>query len=142
TDIEWTFAEGYKDPENTRDFLVFYNPGERDAHVAVVIYSADGRAFPLVSTVGAGRRGGWNINEEAAIPFGGFTVPAVSAEPIAAAMSRYALRGGRGAGFIGPPGGGATAGVLPSVTFDADNRGETDPELDAQSYIGLLNTDQ
>jgi len=142
TDIEWTFAEGYKDPENTRDFLVFYNPGERDAHVAVVIYSADGRAFPLVSTVGAGRRGGWNINEEASIPFGGFTVQVVSSEPIVAAMSRYDLRGGRGAGFIGTPGGGATAGVLPSVTFDADNRGETDPELDAQSYIGLLNTDQ
>ena len=138
TALEWSFADGYKNPEGSRDFLVFYNPTDEDAVVATIIYSGDGTTIPLVSTIGAGRRGGWNLNNEAAIPHGSFSVQVVSSVPIVAAQSHYEINSGRGFGLIGTPNGGSTAGVIPSITYDANNRGASDADP-ANAFVSFLN---
>lgn len=87
TSTEWTFAEGYKDPERTRDFLVYYNPTDEEVIVAVVAYLADGSAVPLFATLGPQRRGGWNINDEAQIPPGAYSLQVIASQPIVAALT-------------------------------------------------------
>ena len=122
TSEQWAFPNVTKD-NASRDFIVFYNPGEGEVTVTVTGFGANGMVFELVSTLESMRRGGWNLANEPGVPEGGFGVRVSSSAPIVAAMSHYAP--GRGNAFtnLGEENGGATGGVIFDVEFSERGRG-------------------
>lgn len=115
---DWTFAEGFKDDSWTRDFVLFYNPNQQDVTVTLTAYTSGGQQITLQRTVGAERRGGWNLNAETGVPAGVFGVRVQASAPIVAALSHYEIVTGRGFGALGTSDGGATAGVITTIEFD------------------------
>jgi hypothetical protein len=115
---DWTFGEGYKDHDWTRDFIVFYNPGNDDVVVTLTAYTGNGSTIQLSKTLGGQRRGGWNLDAEDRIPAGVFGVRVQATAPIVAALSHYEIVTERGFAVLGTSGGGDTAGVVLAAEFD------------------------
>ncbi len=151
-DDVWTFGEGYKDHNWTRDFVVFYNPTDDNVTVTLTAYTGNGSTIQLTKDVGAQRRGGWNLDAEAGVPAGVFGVRVHASAPIVAALSHYEIVTQRGFGTLGTAGGGATAGVVTAIEFDdtIDDHGggggggggsdDGTPTYPANSYLTVLNT--
>ena len=119
---EWTFGEGYKDSNWTRDFVVFYNTSDDDADITLTAYTADGQQITMTQRIGGQRRGGWSLDDDSRIPAGVFGMRLVASRPIVAALSHYEIVTGRGFGAIGTADGGALAGVITAIDFDDNNR--------------------
>ena len=119
----WSFSEGHRDPGDVFDFIVFYNPNDTASVVTMTVHSAAGE-FTLSKTVDAYRRGGWNINDTTALPVGDFaiTVTSRAAESgdehigIVTALTHFNATDSNGFGLLGNPDGGATDGVITSLT--------------------------
>ena len=143
----WAFPNVAKD-SSSRDFIVFYNPGQGETTVTVTGFGANGKVFELVSQLESRRRGGWNLRNEPGVPEGAFGVKVSSTGPIVAAMSHYAP--GRGNAFtnLGDENGGATGGVIFDVEFSDRGRGmghmrgnSSGPTmLVSDSTIGIFNS--
>ncbi len=124
TSDEWIFARVERDPGLVNDFIVFFNPNPFDVDVTLTTVS-DGKTIELTKTVGALRRGGWNINAESSLPTGIFGVEltaqatdsANSADfiGIVAGLSHFDVAGSNGFGVLGDADGGAKAGVIASI---------------------------
>jgi hypothetical protein len=121
------FARIERLPGSVFDFLVYYNPNSIDVRVTVTAYSNDGSPVSFSNVVGAGRRGGVNINDVPNFPVGVFSAsvtvapadgstPASDFRGVVASLSHYDQAGGTGYGYISSTGGGSTKGSVPSLT--------------------------
>lgn len=134
----WTFARVERNPGNVADALTLFNPNSFDVVVTLTAHTASGTVV-LTNTIGANRRGGWNIAATNALPVGVFGVtltsaPADSANQaafigIVAGLTHYDIERDGGYGIIGQPDLGARAGAVPSLS-----RGAT-----VESEISLYN---
>ncbi len=114
----WTFGEGYRDHNWTRDFVLFYNPSDAPAQVTTRVFGAGGETVTLELTLGAQRRGGWNFDTQPGLPDGVFAVEVVASAPIVASQSHYEIVTERGFGALGTADGGALAGFIPAIEFE------------------------
>jgi len=136
TSDNWTFPRATRPaPEDfvngsppIFDFPIFYNPNDHDARVSMTVFPLDGSpSVTLTQVVGSDRRGGWNINNEAALPFGEFAVIITSEafDPadqddhigIVAAITHFNDAEEQGWSVLGDPNGGATEVVVPNLEF-------------------------
>lgn len=127
TSFRWDFARVERVPGSVFDFLVWYNPNTIDAEITITAQTG-GAPISVTQVVPAGRRGGVSINDIPTFPTGIFGVTVTAAFPnalpadqaqlrgIVAAQSHYDASSGSGFGIIGDATGGATKGVLPSLT--------------------------
>ncbi len=144
----WTFAEGSKSATDSRDYVLVYNPASTPVTATLTVYQSDGEQVQHTITLGAERRGGWSIQDIADVAEGAFSVRVEASGPVVAAQSHYQLQTGRGFGALGTPGGGATAGVLPTIEFDDDfyeRNGDDNPHHSferhaADAFLSILNT--
>jgi hypothetical protein len=127
TSKTWAFPRVERSAGQILDFIVYYNPNPFPVVVELKGIQ-DGREVTITSPqIGANRRGGWAINDQAALPFGvfGAVLTARAANPadessnigVVASISHYDTVRGGGWGTIGDPDGGSTNGAMPSVTF-------------------------
>ena len=124
TSPTWTFPSITRQPGAVNDFVVVYNPNNTDSRVTLTATTADGKQIQLTTIIGAGRRGGWNINLTSILPIGTFAAtitsepvtPGVQQMGVVSALSHYDLVEGFGFGELGAPDGGATAGAIPMLT--------------------------
>ncbi len=124
TSDEWLFARVERDPGLVNDFIVFFNPNPFDVDVTLTTVS-NGQTIELTKTVGALRRGGWNINAENSLPTGVFGVEITARATdsandgafigIVAGLSHFDVAGSNGFGVLGDADGGAKAGVIASI---------------------------
>ncbi|HRQ71962.1 MAG TPA: hypothetical protein PLU35_02925, partial [Phycisphaerales bacterium] len=114
----WTFGEGYRDHNWTRDFVLFYNPSDTPAQVTTRVFGAGGETVTLELTLDAQRRGGWNFDTQPGLPDGVFAVEVVASAPIVASQSHYEIVTERGFGALGTADGGALAGFIPAIEFE------------------------
>ncbi|MBC7834808.1 MAG: hypothetical protein H7Y88_06880 [Phycisphaerales bacterium] len=151
TATEWSFGEGFKDPNWTRDFVLFYNPNDTAVNVVMTVYTSGGQQVILSSTVEGQRRSGYSLNDDSRIPDGVFGMRLVASGPIVAALSHYEIVTQRGFGAIGTPGGGAVSGVVQGIEFDNDGDptngnggnvtdGPFSSPFPSNSYLTVLNT--
>lgn len=146
TDTEWTFGDGRKDANLTRDYILVYNPGPAAADVTITLYAPTGQTTTDFRHVEAERRSGWSIQDIPSQPDGVFAVKITSTVAIVASQSHYELQEQRGYGLLGTPGAGALAGVVPAINFDDhfyDTNGD-DPRpgvgrFTANAYLSILN---
>lgn len=122
TSTEWTFAEGAKDKQGVRGFVVFHNPGDQAVDVTLTVYGEDGSTHEYERRVESNRRGGWSLNKLQGLPQTVFGVRVSASAPVVAAMSHYEIVAGNGFGALGQAGGGATAGVINAVEFEQHRR--------------------
>ncbi|HYE01840.1 MAG TPA: hypothetical protein VD963_01260 [Phycisphaerales bacterium] len=120
TSTQWNWGEGFKDPNWTRDFVLFYNPNDQATLVTLTVYTDDGQTIDLSFGVEGQRRGGFNLNDELGVPTGVFGMKLTAGVPVVAALSHYEIVTQRGFGAVGTAGSGATAGVIPGIEFDND----------------------
>jgi hypothetical protein len=128
-DDTWTFARSVKNAGDDRDFIVFYNPGDADVTVTLTGIGPDGSTFDLVQTVGALRRGGWNLMREPGVPQGEFGLALSASAPIIVSRSHYEPTAARAFQQIGQAGGGAVAGAILNLEFErrlVDGGGDDD----------------
>ncbi|HYE01841.1 MAG TPA: hypothetical protein VD963_01265 [Phycisphaerales bacterium] len=128
TSTEWSFGEGFKDPNWTRDFVLFFNTSDDPADIRVIVYTDDGQRIEFDDRLGGQRRGGINLNNDPRIPNGVFGVQVLATKPIVAALSHYEIVTQRGFGALGTPDGGAIAGFISAADFD--DRGFGSPDDD------------
>ncbi|MEL7473873.1 MAG: hypothetical protein AAGK04_11200, partial [Planctomycetota bacterium] len=100
------------------NFLVFMNTENDDANVNTTFYpEGGGEPITLTSTVGALRRGGWNIAAQAQILPGRYGVVVSSSEPLVAALTAFDSGASTGqvgaAGSLGSAGMGSLSGAVP-----------------------------
>lgn len=122
----WSFPRVERVPGSILDFIVFYNPFDFDVNVTFTAHDTNGNEVSFTSTVGALRRGGWNINEINTLPTGvfGARVTAAAADQanaaafrgIVVAISHYDSPGMAGFGSLGDHTGGSTIGAVPGLT--------------------------
>lgn len=122
---EWTFARVERNPGQSRDFILFFNPHNFSVTVTLAAYNAQGQAVTLTRNVGSLRRGGFDINAASTLPTGIFgvtltaaaTSPANSAafEGIVASISHFDEDDSHGFGSLGSSTGGSTAGAIPEI---------------------------
>lgn len=132
TSTVWTFARVERNPGGTNDFLTFFNPNNHEVEVTLTAYTSIGQVV-LKQTVGANRRGGWNINDTTALPTGAFGVVLTSAPVngsashigIVASLSHFGVGTAVGYMLLGDPTGGTTHGVVTSLT----SSGAVTPQL-------------
>lgn len=131
TDDQWTFARVVKGGDS-RDFIVFYNPGDDAVEIEVELFDDSGPVMTLTQVVEGQRRGGWNLHREAAVPMGTYAVHARADAPVVVGVSHYEPEAGTAAGFLGQTGLGARAGAILAVEFEdrvnpgADDGGDDD----------------
>ncbi|MGE3107220.1 MAG: hypothetical protein AB7G11_02975 [Phycisphaerales bacterium] len=118
TSTTWMFSEVRKDVLNFRDFVLFYNPNNTAANLAISLVYDDGQVVTFNRTVDALRRSGLNFTNDTAVPREGrFAVRITSSQPIVAALSSYRITGAKGGyGLLGNADGGATRGAIPLVS--------------------------
>jgi hypothetical protein len=146
----WSFGEGFKSADDSRDYILVYNPGQAPVTATITVYHASGLKVNESITLGGERRGGWSIQDIAGVPEGAFSVVVSASGPVVAAQSHYQLKTGRGYGALGTPEGGATAGVVPAIEFDDDfyeRNGDDSPHHSsghhaANAYLNVLNTNE
>ncbi|MCZ7633400.1 MAG: hypothetical protein M5U20_07945 [Phycisphaerales bacterium] len=114
----WTFGEGYRDHNWTRDFVLFYNPNGTSTQVTTRVFGAGGETVTLELTLDGQRRGGWNFDTQPGLPDGVFAVEVVATAPIVASQSHYEIVTERGFGALGTADGGALAGFIPAIEFE------------------------
>lgn len=113
----WTFAESHRDPDEFRDFLVFYNPTNATADLTITLYFDDHFEQTLHRSVGALRRGGVAFNSDGAMfRQGVFGIRIESTREIVAALTSFDIARQRGYALLGDPMGGMDAGVIPVIT--------------------------
>jgi hypothetical protein len=105
-----------KDADDSRDFVVFYNPGAGSVQVTLELVGG-GQTFTFTKTVEGQRRGGWNINQIGSLPEGEFAARITSSSDIVLGGTRYDLSAAAGTA-IAPQELFASAGALLSVEFD------------------------
>lgn len=113
----WTFGGVTKD-DGVFNFLVFLNTEDADTQVTTTFYpEGGGEPVSLTTSLGALRRGGWNIAAQSQILPGRYGVRVEAAAPIVAALTAFdngASTGEPGAtGLLGLPGAGALSGAIP-----------------------------
>lgn len=145
TSIEWTFGDVRRNSEETRAFLVYYNPNDVTVVVQTTLYGEDGSIYTFGRTIDAQRRGGWNVDADmTAVPEGRYGVRVTSSAPIVAAISQYGRQTGRGYGALGQPDGGALAGTISAMDF-SNERGFGDfppgpgEDFPADGTLSILN---
>lgn len=130
----YDFARVERLPGSVFDFLVYYNPNDTDVLVTITAYANGQSPVTFSNIVGAGRRGGVNINDVANFPVGVFSAtlrvtatdgstPA-TLRGVAASLSHYDAAGGTGYGYIGSNTGGDTKGTIPSLTNGSTSTAE------------------
>jgi hypothetical protein len=144
TSLEWSFGDVQKNTAEIRDFILVYNPSDIDSTITLTIYGQNGIAHTESRLVESRRRGGWSVQDIAALAQGEFGVRITSEQFVVAFQSRYQLETGRGWGAIGTPNGSAADGVVTSGSF-ADNfyninGDQGGPRFDADATLGILNT--
>ncbi|MDX2148384.1 MAG: DUF5719 family protein [Planctomycetota bacterium] len=150
TSRAWSFGEGRRDSDLSRDFVLVYNPGDDAVEVELTAYGEDRSMTTVRQRIEGQRRGGWSMEDVPGLSRGLHSIRLVSSGPVVAAQSRYELQTGRGYGAVGTPEGGATAGVLPAVSFDDsfyDRNGDDSssdharrfPRSAGQASISILN---
>lgn len=142
---EWSFGDGSKDSDLSRDYILVYNPSNATVSVTITLYRDDGSSVDDTRTVGAQRRGGWSINDVSQLGAGVFAAKVTASGLIVASQSHYELRTGRGYGALGTPGGGAVAGIVSAIKYDDDFYGRNGDDsshqrFSADSYVSILNT--
>lgn len=130
TSTTWSFARVDKFPGGINDFIIYYNPNPTPVIVTMTAYYASGAPVTISQTVQGNRRFGWNINDTPTLRLGQFSAVLTSAPAVAgqehvgivASLSHYDLTTAPrvGYGLLGDPRGGATRGVIPSLT-EGDN---------------------
>ncbi len=131
TSTTWTFAQVHKDPSLFRDFLVFYNPNNTDQLATIELFYEDGQKISFTQNIRANRRSGINIDTDGRVSRQGtFGVRITTASPIVAALSSYNIANGGGDGLNGDSTGGATKGIVPSITSGSG----------VSSAVSILNT--
>ncbi|TVQ61353.1 MAG: hypothetical protein EA378_09060 [Phycisphaerales bacterium] len=118
----WTFARVERQPGSVFDFLVYYNPSPFEVDVTLTVALPDGGFFTETRTVGAERRGGWNIDQTAGLPVGifGATIAAQATDAandaafqgIVASLTHYNQAEAAGFAILGDHTGGATTGAI------------------------------
>ncbi len=145
TSTEWEFAEGVRDSDDSRDYVLVYNPSDSAVDVTLTAYTDDGSQYTSTKRIEGQRRGGWNINDDSTIrrssddsPLGEgrYSVRLQSTGGIVASQSRYEIRTGRGFGVLGVTSGGALAGFVGAMEFEDHGSGDAS----ADSWISVLNT--
>ena len=121
----WTFARVERNPGNVADALTVFNPNNFEVTLTLTAHTASGTVV-LSRTVGANRRGGWNIGTTSALPVGVFGVTLTSRATdsandasfvgIVAGLTHYDIARGGAYGVLGQQGLGATVGAIPSLT--------------------------
>lgn len=128
TSSTWTFARVERLSGFVNDFITFYNPNNNAVTVTLTAYT-DAGLFTLVKTVGANRRGGWNLDDETSLPLSAYGIrltsaPANGGDPhigIIAALSHYDVNKHEGDLSLGDPDGGSNAGIIPTLTYGPDS---------------------
>lgn len=131
TSTTWNFAKITKAKGVINDFLLVFNPNDTDVQVVLTAFTTSGE-ITLVKTIGAKRRGGWNINNTPELPVGTFAVnlasaPVVPTAPhigIVASLSHYDINATSGDASLGDPTGGATRGVYTGLINSGPNTSE------------------
>lgn len=128
TSATWTFARVERNPGNVADALTVYNPNPFDVTLTLTAHTASGTVV-LTRTVGANRRGGWNISATGALPVGVFGVTLTSSATssandgafigVVAGLTHYDVARGGAYGVLGQPDLGSTVGAIPSLTTGA-----------------------
>lgn len=124
TSSSWTFARAERLSGFVNDFVTFYNPNDNAVTVTLTAYT-DAGIVTLIKTVGAKRRGGWNLDAEGSLPQGAFGIvltsaPANGGDPhigIVAALSHYSTANHQGDLSLGDGDGGTSAGIIPTLTY-------------------------
>lgn len=147
TATEWTFGDGRKSATLSRDYILVYNPGPEAVDVTITLYGSNGQTTTDSRRIEPERRSGFSMQDIAALPEGLFAAKITATAPVVASQSHYELGTKRGYGVIGTPGGGALAGVVPSIEFDdsfyesnGDDSGEDPQRYAADAYLSILNT--
>jgi hypothetical protein len=123
TSSTWNFARAERSGGFVNDFITFYNPNNNDVTVTLTAYTDSGLVV-LTRTVGAHRRGGWNLDAESALPQGAFGIvltsaPVSNGNPhigIVAALSHYSTANQEGDLSLGDADP-TSAGIIPTLTF-------------------------
>ncbi len=147
TDDTWTFGDGRRDSDLTRDFILVYNPDDHAKTVTLTLYTDDGRMKTVSTIIEGQRRGGWSIDDISDQPRGVFAARVHASGPVVAAQSHYELGTQRGYGVVGQAGGGQYAGVVPAINYDDsfyERNGDDSPHQSlsrspANAYISILN---
>jgi hypothetical protein len=144
---EWTFGDGLRDSDDSRDYVLVYNPSDDAVQATITVYGASGLQTQHTITLQGQRRGGWSLNDLPGVDDGYFAARVTATGPVVAAQSHYELRTDRGYGVLGTAGGGATAGMVPAIEFDddfyfinGDDSSSLKPRYPANAYISILNT--
>lgn len=104
--------------DDSRDFIVFYNPMETAVDVELRLHDDSGRVFTMRQSVEGQRRGGWNLEETSFLPRGRFAALIDASSPISVARSEYSLGQQRASSSLGVVGGGDVAGAILSLEFE------------------------
>ena len=144
TSLEWTFGDVQKNTANIRDFLLVLNTSDINTTVTLNVFGANGIAHTESRVIEAHRRGGWSVQDIAALAQGEYGVQIVSDQFVVAFQSRYQLQTGRGWGAIGTPNGSAADGVVPSGSYSDNfynvNGDQGGPRYTADATLGIVNT--
>lgn len=137
----WSFANVQRDqnpspgelPE-VADFILFQNTTGDEVKVETTFYPASGAApVMLAQTLGAYRRGGWNVNDLPQLAPGSYAVTLSAGAPIVAALSHYGRVDGSASGLTGSPSAGSTNGALPAGRLGAGSTKEVISVLNANT---------
>lgn len=125
TSDEWTFARIERAPGLVRDFVVFFNPNPFSVDVSLTT-RVNGQDVVLTKTVGALRRGGWDINGQNTLPVAIFgakltATPTDSANDgqfigVVSSVTHYDVADSAGYGQLGDASNGSIAGAITSLT--------------------------
>ncbi len=125
TSDTWTFARVERQPGSVFDFLVYYNPNPFDVDVTLTVALPDGGFFTETRTVGAERRGGWNIDQTADLPVGifGATISAQATDAandaafqgVVASLTHYNQAEAAGFAILGDASAGSTTGAITRI---------------------------
>lgn len=121
----WSFSQVSKG-KGSDDFVVFYNTTDHSVKVTTTLYR-EGGGTPIVLTgsVGAHRRGGWNLAAESAVPAGTYGVVVSSTSALVASVSSYNATLHNGFGALATPGIGTLAGAIPQGQFGVSSGTES-----------------
>ncbi|MEM1329491.1 MAG: LEPR-XLL domain-containing protein [Planctomycetota bacterium] len=130
----WTVARVERNPGVVNDFILVYNPNSTSTVVTLTAQLPGGETVTLQQTLAPNARGGWDINNEDALPVGIFGVTVTGsvpgspgmAEDIVVSLTHFATTptGSEGFAALGNPGGGDLTGVLTSLENGSAVNGE------------------
>ena len=119
----WAFGEGRKAGDAVQDFLVWSNPNEAPANIAVTFYFQNQAPVTVNVTTDIFRRGGLALAQLPQIPNNSvFSIILESDQPIVAALTHFdqsVATDPMGSSTLGIPGKGAAFGILPKANAGA-----------------------